>query len=351
MRGQLAKMNEVSGSVTIFAGAGASKAVNAERFPTTKEFFDELLPPITDDNLFQFCLQYIRSLNDVETIDIEQVLWTLQSLFEYYENLLNPNDISGYALKHNLVDQLFRGHNTGHLLQISENMRDKIGGLIDSINQIVYDLYAYEPTIDELKSNWIQLISNFEGVGNRLDIFTTNYDAVIEAALNEVNGEATARTQRGISGNVRQTLDLSNWLGSATIATTLLTKMHGSLDWKMKDDKIHIGDPVFTGYHDKHAIIYPGFKGKSKLSFFQIFHEYLAKAISESSIIIFIGFAFRDEYINTIIRENLPLNASVYVINPDKSVNFPSTRSKPHYFHGGFDSKAINFIRNSMDRK
>jgi SIR2-like domain len=338
-------MTEISGRVLVFAGAGASKAVNSDSFPTTKEFFDELLSPITDDTLFQFCLEYIKSFNNDDTVDIEQVLWALQSLYEFYGNISNPKDISGYSIKNNLIDKLFQGHNTGHLLGISVNIRQRIGDLIDSINQIVYDLYAYEPSKAELENNWIELILNLNGVGKKLDIFTTNYDAVIEAALNDINGEATARINRGISGNVRQILDLSNWINSSSQTDVLLTKLHGSLDWKLSGDKIHIGDPVFTGYHNKQAIIYPGFKGSSTLSFFAIFHEYLAQAISESSVLIFIGFAFRDEYINELIRENLPTNCKVYVINPDKSIKFPSRRSKPQYIHGGFDLKSIEQIQ------
>jgi len=203
-------MPTLDGRVLIFAGAGASKAVRNDMFPTTREFFDQLQPNITDQQLFQFAMEFLRLSHKEESIDIEHVLWALQTLLSYYDNIKNPKDIAGFALQNGLIERLFPGQHVGHLTQVAPQLCAKLEQLISDINQVVYDLYSYEPTPDELQENWIKIISEFEGFGTRLDIFTTNYDVAIEAALNYINGDVTARNWCGIKGTVRQTLDLTN---------------------------------------------------------------------------------------------------------------------------------------------
>lgn len=341
-------MLDVDGRIMVFAGAGASKAICPDKFATTKEFFDDLLPPITGDQLFGFAINYLNSVTKTEVIDIEQVLWALQTLYVFYDNITNPKEISGFSFQQNLIEKLYRNHNVGHFLSVAPNIRASLADLIGRINQVVYDLYSYEPSERELHDNWIELISQLDGRGTRLDIFTTNYDVAIEAALNAIGGETTARKWRGIEGNVRQTIDLKNWIEASINHNGLLTKLHGSLDWKISGEKIYVGDPVFTGDHSKQAIIYPGFKGESSQSFFQVFHEYFAQSLSDSKVMIFVGFAFRDDHINRLIRENTRRETKIFVINPDTTIKFPSGRAKAKHIAMGFDLKSIGKVVESI---
>ena len=48
-------------NITIFAGAGASKAVDPDQYPTTIEFFQNLPSTITDDNLFKSIVGFLKS--------------------------------------------------------------------------------------------------------------------------------------------------------------------------------------------------------------------------------------------------------------------------------------------------
>lgn len=140
---------------------------------------------------------------------------------------------------------------------------------------------------------------------------------------------------------MRQSLDLTNWASGHEWQGVLLTKLHGSLDWKYGRNTIQVGDAIFTGDHSKQAIIYPGFKGKNDAPFFEVFHNYLAEAVADSKAMIFVGFAFRDPYINEILRENTREGCPVVVINPDKSVKFPARRGKTKYITERFDTEAV----------
>jgi hypothetical protein len=328
--------------VLVFAGAGASKAVNGGQFPTTREFFDQLPSEVTSDVIFRFVLDYLRSKQGIEAIDIEHVLWALQELHEFYDSVAASRGLGGYAIQTNLLGQLFGGQNSGHLVQSAPHMRDRLGQLIDNIDRIVFELYGYEPSPAELQNNWTRMISRLEGVGSRLDLFTTNYDVVIEAALNNIAGDVTSRSYRGIRGVMRQSVDLTNWAAGHEPQEVLLTKLHGSLDWKYGPNSIQVGDAVFTGDHSKQAIIYPGFKGKNDAPFFDVFHNYLAEALADSKAMIFVGFAFRDDHINEIIRENTRGDSVVVVLNPDKSVKFPARRTRAKYIHELFDVSSVD---------
>jgi hypothetical protein len=334
-------MASVDGRVLVFAGAGASKAVSPDKFPTTQEFFEDLASPITSDPLFAFAMRYLSSIGSGDIIDIEQVLWSLQNLYQFYDNMSNSKTIAGYSFDQRLLENLFPNNNAGHLPSLSSQIKSQIGNLIGKINQIVYDLYSYEPTPEELEGNWIRLISELDGLGSKLDIFTTNYDVTVESALDTIFGEITARSWRGIRGKVRQTLDLTSWIEARPNPEGIFTKLHGSLDWKIQGDNIYVGDPVFTGDHSKQAIIYPGFKGESSAPFFQIFHEYLAQSLAESKIVIFIGFAFRDDHINRLIRENIRRECRIFVINPDKSIKLPFRHGKVKRVVSGFNVESI----------
>ncbi|RYD51645.1 MAG: hypothetical protein EOP60_10460 [Sphingomonadales bacterium] len=336
-------MSSVDGRVLIFAGAGASKAVHPHNYPTTKEFFERLPESITENPLFQFCLDYLMVTLETETIDIEQMLWALQELQSFYSSPLIQKSVVGYAFKRKLAGRISPNGDVASFANVATQINDRLIELIGQINQIVYEFYSYEPEEIELDSNWLEIINKFYRVGTKLDIFTTNYDVAIEAALNILDGDATARKWRGIKGSVRQILDLGHWLDSDD-STGRLTKLHGSLDWKIRGESIYVGDPVFTGDHTKQAIIYPGFKGESPVPFFQIFHEYLAQSLSESKVLIFVGFAFRDDYINRLLRSNIKRNAKVYIINPDRSISFPAARNDIKYITDYFDIASIEKV-------
>ncbi|MCP5348021.1 MAG: hypothetical protein R3F41_10425 [Gammaproteobacteria bacterium] len=57
--------------IVVFAGAGASKAVAPEKYPTTVEFFDDLPEEITSNKLFQQVVEFLKEDSGKGPIDIE----------------------------------------------------------------------------------------------------------------------------------------------------------------------------------------------------------------------------------------------------------------------------------------
>lgn len=328
------------GRVLIFAGAGASKGVSPQNFPTTVEFFEQIPSDIKRNKYFELVSEYLMADKGTSVIDIEMILWALQQLRDDFLSISGKGSVTGFAFSSEFVNRVIDSRNVGHINQISAAVVSEVDQLMGNINGLVYNLYSYEPAQSELEQNWINLISKFEGVGDSLEIVTTNYDIAIEAALDIIQGPETSKEWRGITGRIRHKLDLARWVGERSHVGRL-TKLHGSLDWKRAGEDIFVGDSVFTGDHKKQMIIYPGFKGSVFDQQFSTLHSYFSDVLYESDIIIFVGFAFRDEYINNIIRSAINPSSRVYVVNPDASVRMPTTRGRIKYIAGYFDESSI----------
>ena len=117
-----------------------------------------------------------------------------------------------------------------------------------------------------------------------------------------------------------------------------LTKLHGSVDWKRENGEIICGTCDATG---DIPILYPGFKGDPEEEPFSKFHEHLRAVVREARAAIFIGFAFRDEYINGILSD-LPWGISQLVINKDDSLPDRSFLVDCRHFNEGLTVEAVS---------
>lgn len=131
----------------------------------------------------------------------------------------------------------------------------------------------------------------------------------------------------------------------------LLTRLHGSVNWSKDAETIYVGDPKFKGKHENHAIIYPGFKGRPNEPLFLSFHDHFRRVLRSSRVAIFIGFAFRDPYINEIISNSLTAQTVCIVINPVR-VQLPFDLPTTSYLETRFDenavASAIAIVRNAL---
>jgi PAS domain-containing protein len=334
----------------IFAGAGASTAVSREHFPTTRDFFEKLPESIKSHRLFGFVQSFLRQSDADRVIDIEEILWELETLRRFTRAAQIGEGIVGHALRSAQLAKLVLDHTAhfSHLDQTLATTQALCDGLIDEINAAVYDLYDHEPSDEELKNNWSYFFTKLRTANCDADIFTTNYDIAIETAA-ALDPKIQYDDFLGLKGLVKKQLNLDRWSNSAT-DKVLLTKLHGSINWQWGNNCINVSATAFTGNHKNHAIIYPGFKGESESDFFSPLHRYLGERLETAELLVFIGFAFRDEYINRLVAERAERRAKVVIINPDKSVKYPVARRRPNYIHAGFDRKSIDQVLSELSR-
>jgi hypothetical protein len=344
--------------ILVFAGAGASKAVNATRYPTTIEFYQRLPEKLKDTPLFRLAVEYLKTKQKTpDPLDIEQVLWLMKDLREFTSKVSDPGSVPGWFVQDNRLIQLTSpgvSYSINKLLEVGNAATVSIDALSSEINARVYDEYRDRPSKDELESNWLHLLRSLMATGQALEIATTNYDIIAEEAIKL----AKAPVLTGRTTEIQPTLDTTMWeLRGLSVeqfsSYGRLTKLHGSVDWTKGRDRIYVGTPVFGGKHEQHAIIYPGFKGPPTDTLFQQLHRYFQERLKDVEIALFIGYAFRDDYINQILERNLSRAAKIAVINPAESLpGIPFPLSRFTHFKDIFDQQgidnALEFIEQSM---
>lgn len=329
-------------SLIIFAGAGASRSVSENQYPMAVDFRKRLPIEVTDSTLYKLLITHLEKSYSTEIIDIEHILWELGTLKNtlseqiksgsFFKELLNRNKIAS-------VIQSAQGQLTYNLLQ---ELELKVTNLYNTINEQVYSLYSEAPEESSLNETWIPFLKEIEDSGfNKVDIVTTNYDLVIEEALEKLNFD---NVDTGFVEGIRPGIKLDNWLNYSG-EKGLLTKLHGSVDWKRGNASnqsatvIRRGHPEFDGDHSRRLILYPGFKGSPDSEPFISFHNYFKRQLGTASHIIFIGFAFRDQFINQLIFEELSKSAKVAVVDPNKDLPNHSFLDGCEHFCCSFNSK------------
>jgi SIR2-like domain len=329
--------------ILVFAGAGASKAVDPNQYPTTVEFFEKLPSDIRKENIFGLAVEYLKSSNKSSVIDIEQVLWTMAEVRDFVSHAANNKTVAGWFLEDNrLLRIMGAGGDVSTVGKVAESARLIIDRVTSRINEVVYELYAEPPSTKSLLGNWCRLLLDLMELREPIEIVTTNYDLIIEEAIAETKAPVkTGRTLGTLSILQQELWDLTTTPSNGGVG--LLTKLHGSVDWiRGNNNRIHVGTPTYHGNHNKHAIIYPGFKGAPDDELFKHLHLYFEAAVAKADVIFFIGYGFRDEYINTIISRQIKPDCMVFVINPNpEPTTLSIVKADLYYKECGFDEDVI----------
>ena len=301
--------------ILVFAGAGGSTAVDPEQYPTTVEFFKRLPEDIKQDALFVRINEFLEKRKKEKSLDIEKILWNLDEIQNYCRMSLDPETIVGWAMEGHLIHHLIPNVPDSSPLRqaMSTLAENQMETLKDRINTQVYNFYATPPDPQKL-SDWVQLFKGLADYDLPIEIFTTNYDRVLERVITEAKIDVASGLKRD---HDQMVLDVTLWDSPGQPLednSGRLTKLHGSVNWQRSDEGIIIGSPIFTGNHQNHPTLYPGYKGEPNQEPFSRFHEHLRAVVSQADMAIFVGFASRDSYINGILS-GLSQDIPKFVIN------------------------------------
>lgn len=307
-------------SIVVFVGAGASRGVSEEKYPMALDFRRRLPDTITKQPLFTTLDEHLRGSGLNEQVDIEHVLLELNRLHDSAVEWTTVNHFASRLLRKNNIETITQLAVPGpQIHQQFEALRQVVAKLQDQINERVYDYYSQSPDKQELERSWLPLLRWLGAAGfASINVVTTNYDLVIESALEAMS---SAPVNTGFRGGLLPGIDLEAWRGT-DMPMGMLTKLHGSVDWKLGNGSTDVnpvirrGHPEFDGDHGKRLILYPGFKGVPSREPFVSFHDYFRRTLQSATHVLFIGFAFRDEYINSIIAAALQPSSRVAVVDP-----------------------------------
>lgn len=341
--------------IIVFVGAGGSASVDPTQYPTTVEFFQRLPQQITSDQLFTLITAFLRAQKkEGQSIDIEEILWRLRELEEYFLLSCHVDTIGGWMMNDNRLCQLKGNIPDYSKLQggMSEIWASLLIPLRNKIQALVHEFYDDPPHLNKL-SNWIQFLQSLAtNVDPKVEIFTTNYDIVLEKIIEQAGIKIETGRQ---ATSTEMKLDTIFWDNPETPMTHpqtsrgRLTKLHGSVDWQRRKGDI-ICSSVYTEDPQKHLILYPGFKGTPDEEPFNKFHEHLRAVVRKADAAIFVGYAFRDEYIKDILSGLRP-EIPVHLINKDEFLpDLPFTNEYTH-FSDGFTAKVVqDCIRDLVHR-
>ena len=203
--------------------------------------------------------------------------------------------------------------------------------------------------------NFLLSFASRTGNRERLNIFTTNYDRLIEVG-SELAGihlmDRFVGTMMPIFRSSRLNLDIHyNPPGIRGEPRYLegvarLTKLHGSVDWIQADDEIRRVGLPFGAEEIAPYLQAPGLKGADALKmmiypnsakdretaeypYVELFRDFAAAICRPNSTLVTYGYGFGDEHINRVIRDMLTIPSTHLVII---SFNDPIERILNFYY-------------------
>lgn len=171
------------------------------------------------------------------------------------------------------------------------------------------------------KYAYLQCLSDFHNDQQILNIFSLNYDLVIESALRERDVEF----ENGFSSE--------GWKPDLLKDTSQikLFKLHGSLDW-VDDDQYgivatefpkHVNSEEIEGTEDPCIIFGTESKLTGKEPFLSLLYHF-SDELSTTDVLVVIGYSFQDSHLNEIIEQRMRQNTKmkVIVVSPNASEAF-----------------------------
>ncbi len=260
--------------VGILIGAGVSRACE---LPDVASLTNEIRKKISNDN-------FIAILDPTDNVEL-----ILNKLAQLKQLIPPGKEISGLTL-------------------------EDVQKLEEDIKKSIYEQLSKETDHSKLCSlvTWLNYINNdFEK-----EIFTLNYDLMLERALEDVGLPYFT----GFVGTVKpffipESVDdfsgeyvKKNW--------TKLWKMHGSLNYKKtRDGKIFIESKVIDEYEN--LLIYPSmdkYLSSRKAPFISYLDRFRKYILNSEKILFILGYSFSDEHVNEIINNGLSNNTHLSVI-------------------------------------
>ena len=234
--------------ILVFAGAGSSAAIDSKQYPTTVEFFSRLPEYIKQEPLFIEVCNFLGSQKEEgQPVDIEEVLWTLDELQDYCSASSDLATMPGWIMRKNRINNFIpaMSHVHPHFHEGMSNLLGNIVSLRGRINQQVYEFYGKSPEAGKL-TPWIELLKLFASYDPVVEIFTTNYDLVLENAIK--SSEIPIETGRKFD-DIQAKLDTTYWDTFDDFLTSngRLTKLHGSVDWQRNNEEIKMSEVFANG--------------------------------------------------------------------------------------------------------
>lgn len=188
--------------------------------------------------------------------------------------------------------------------------------------------------------NFLMSFASRTGTRERLNIFTTNYDRLIEAGSEIAGLHLLDRFVGSLAPIFRSSrLDIDMHYNPPGIrgepryleGVARFTKLHGSIDWintgadirriglpfGSRDIRNFLNAPGFEGTDGRQIMIYPNAakdRETTEYPYVELFRDFAAAICRPNSTVVTYGYGFGDDHINRIIRDMLTIPSTHLVI-------------------------------------
>ena len=263
----------------------------------------------------------ISNEKDLSTTNIELILRVANELLVGLKHL---NQVDQNKGKHKNISALEK-EITGFLKKFTEY-------ILKLENGIAITAQNKEQALNYLVS-FLTSFASRSGTRDRLQIFTTNYDRVIETGAEIAGLHLLDRFVGSISPIFRSSrLDIDMHYNPPGIrgepryleGVIHFTKLHGSIDWKqLNEDIIRVGLPFgaknFEGYLEdfNKLMVYPNTakdKETAEYPYVEMFRDFAASICRPNSTLVTYGYSYSDDHINRIIKDMLTIPSTHLII-------------------------------------
>ncbi len=281
--------------LVFFFGAGCSSLV---------------IPLIGEESIFEKVKSNLKEKykNDVMVLSIlNNVNFKEMNMEQYFNNVIN--EVCGKQKNETLINDILNILN--YELSLFLNKKCNINPFSSFISLLISFLK--------------ETSEKFKGA----DIFTVNYDDLIEKELKK--NSSKIHYNNGFDKNSE--FKLRNYIvpyyssilrgGEMNVLPHInLFKIHGSIDWKLKDKKILKNNDNSTP-----AIIIPTknkYNESLNIEYFSLLFKLKEKLLNKETTLIIAGYSFGDEHINGIIKDSMVENPHLEIIyiSYDSAQNF-----------------------------
>ena len=334
----------------LFLGAGASRFVS---HPTTKELLDKVQERVQNSemqvNKRRFVLELLK---EPELDDIEKV----------YDCIIHTIEIGNYYSRIIANRMQYISNSNIDYKTIVEALND----LRSIIRDTLLDSFEIElKKNEEIKKMYDGIWSIMQGNGsNVFQIITTNYDQVIERYCDEswefVNGF-------NFPPNLQPKYWSNKWDSNTDKPHLYLIKLHGSIAWQRESGGIRQADVTGRRNSNDDIMILPTLGPKYyEESPFRELRDCFKEILSGISVLVVIGFSYRDPEINEIIKSRQKGGMVVVSVSPEPDqvskisdlngesikiggLQFSKFGANIFAYEKEFDPKTLNDIRNALN--
>lgn len=222
--------------------------------------------------------------------------------------------------------------------ELKKEINDKLKNLLSGILAAEHGILDKNP-IELLKSFLISFASR-TATKERLNLFTTNYDRVLEYGLDEAGILTLDRFIGKLKPIMRfHRIDLDYHYNPPGIrgepryveGVVKFTKLHGSIDWAFENNQIvkiplpfgaQVDENYFGNPYDK-VVIFPNSSKAVETSYFpysELFRDFSTAICRPNSVLVTYGYGFGDSHINRIIKDMLTIPSThLLIISYDRA--------------------------------